>query len=247
MYLSGTLSSCRNQLQKLKSELNDLEQAEKERQRNVVRCQQAIKRHGKESSELRLELQRAEDELEGLQDALDNDAIEEGRLDALKEHLTEAREELRAHQGSYEESVVSIDKAKESMRALRDQLSAIDVEIAEIEAKIRKAENKISKLSERREAALRGKNSAIADIDTAKERRDRLKIEREDVLETVTLWTEEASKISSRVKVDEGETCASLESKLAKLSTDLKKWEQRLVFFPLYYPVDPNFEVAVRS
>ncbi|KAI4165063.1 MAG: hypothetical protein LQ342_001340 [Letrouitia transgressa] len=222
------ISSCRNQLQKLKSELNDLEQAEKERQRNVVRCQQAIKRHGKESSELRLELQRAEDELEGLQDALDNDAIEEGRLDALKEHLTEAREELRAHQGSYEESVVSIDKAKESMRALRDQLSAIDVEIAEIEAKIRKAENKISKLSERREAALRGKNSAIADIDTAKERRDRLKIEREDVLETVTLWTEEASKISSRVKVDEGETCASLESKLAKLSTDLKKWEQRL-------------------
>ncbi|KAI4091810.1 MAG: hypothetical protein LQ344_003914 [Seirophora lacunosa] len=223
------ISDCRSELQRLRNELNDLERTQRERQTNVKNCEQAIVRHKRETRELRIEVQKLEGAVADIQDRLDNGAVEEGRLDALKQGLEDAKEELSTHQASFGDSVIAKDKATEVLKTLRDRMSAIDVETANIKAKIQKAEVKSVKVSERRDAALRDKNSAYAAIKQQEDAYEVAEGVRNDQAHTVECFVEEASKICDRVRVDRGETTHTLEAKLDKLSTDLKAWEKRQV------------------
>lgn len=172
-------------------------------------------------------VQRAEHVVDELQDALDNDAAEEGRLDALKNFLKEAEEEKEAHEGSFGDSVIALDKVKESMRISRDQMAALDLRIAEAQAKILKAENKVSKTSSQRITALQAKNSTIESVQNLRESAAEVKRRREEKVAQVADFTEQAGKICARVSVDPGETGDSLDKKLSKLSADLKRYEQK--------------------
>ena len=172
-------------------------------------------------------MQSLEAEVEDLQDTLDKDAIEEGRLDALKEGLEEAKEELTTHEASFGDSVIAVDKAREMLRTIREQMKAIDDEIAEIQAKINKAETKKARLSERRETALRAKNLAFAEIEQVKRAQEDAQKRRDDVAETVDVFIGEASRICPRVPVDRGETYGTLEKKMEKLEADLKRAESQ--------------------
>ena len=227
--LTSFPSACRTELQRLRAHLNDLERMVRERQTNLKDCEQAIARHKRDSRELRIEMQRVEEHVENLQDALERDSLEEGKLDALKEGLKEAEEELTTHQASYSDSVVAMDKAKEVLRVCREEMSAIDSEVAEIQAKIRKAENKKIKSSERRETALRNKNAAFADLEELQKTKEKGERQREGCANTVEVWTEQANRIHPRVPVEAGETPRSIEKKLDKLQADLQKWETRSV------------------
>ncbi|KAL8711114.1 MAG: hypothetical protein Q9220_004495 [cf. Caloplaca sp. 1 TL-2023] len=226
--LEFQVNTCQGELQRLKSELNDLEQNMRERQTNLKNCDQAITRHRRNARELRIDVQRFESDVEGLQDAIDGDTLEEGRLDALKEGLTETREELATHQASFGDSVVAVDKAREALRMLRDQMKVIDDETAEVQARIRKAEVKATTTSERREAALRDKNLAIAELEQTIRSKADAQVRRVDYAETCSIWNQKATEVCPRVPVDRGETCASLEKKLEKLQADLRKWETQL-------------------
>lgn len=172
-------------------------------------------------------MQRLGSDVEDLQEKLDNDAVEEGKLDALKEGLEEAKEELSTHQASFSDSVIARDKAMETLKTIKERKDAIDVEAAEIKAKIHKAEIKKVKLSERREAALREKNRAFAAIEQSKHLREAAQVARDEIAETVTVFIREASKVCDRVPVDQGENCDSLDTKLKKLVHDLQSWEKR--------------------
>lgn len=171
--------------------------------------------------------QSAKSVVEELQDALDRDVIEEGRLDVLKEHLSEATEEVGAHEGSYEDSVVAIDKIKELMKTSRDQMAVLDARIAEAEAQINKAENKATRVSTQRDGALRLKNSAYESIDKAVAYKAGVEKDRAEKVGVVAQFTEQANNICARVPVDAGETGDSLDKKLKKLSADLKKYEDK--------------------
>lgn len=199
----------------------------RENQTNHKNSEQAIVRHRRESRELRVEMQRLEADVEVLQDALDSDSLEEGKLDALKEGLEEAKGELDTHQASYGDSVVAYDKAKDALKACREKMKTVDDEIAEIQAKIRKAEHKAMKLSERRDAALRDKNAAFAELESGQKSRQDAEKRRVDQAETIDIYTEQANKVHPRVAVEENETPASLERKLVKLQDDLRRWETR--------------------
>lgn len=227
LYLSDVLSSQRDTLQRLRSELNEFE-AQKRNKQNVLKgCDEAIARHHKESRSLRLAVQRAESVVEELQDALDQDAVEEGRLEALKEHLQEAQEEKAAHEGSYEDSIVALDKVRESMRVSRDEMRALDLQIAEIKAKIGKAENKALKASSQRTNALQAKNSAIKDVEDVKSGKAAAEKRRTEQITRLADFTAQASDICARVPVAPGETGDTLDKKLCKLDADLKKFNQQ--------------------
>lgn len=174
-------------------------------------------------------MQKAEDAVEKLQDALDSDAIEEGRLEALKEHLAEAEEDRATYAGSYEESVIASDKAKELLRTKREQLSEIDLRIEEATTKLNKAKAKLARAEDQRGKALQRKNTAIDSVRAAKDKLTHTESERDDKALVVAHFIEEASKICVRVPVDAGETGTSIDKKLAKLDADVKRFENRLV------------------
>lgn len=220
-------SSQREALQRLRSELNELERHVRETQNDVKRASEAIVRHGRETKRLRLAMQKAEDVVEKLQDALDSDAIEEGRLEALKEHLAEAEEERTTYAGSFEESVIASDKAKESLRTKREQLSEIDLRIEEATTKLNKAKARFAKAEDQRGKALQRKNTAIESVQDAKDKLAHTESERDDKATVVAHFIEEASKICARVPVDAGETGTSIDKKLAKLDADVKRFENQ--------------------
>lgn len=172
-------------------------------------------------------MQSAQSLVEELQDALDRDAVEEGRLGALKDHLAEAREEVTTHEGSYQDSVVALDKTRELLKASKEQMTALDARIAEIEAKIGKADNKVTKASAQREGALRLKNAAIESTERAVQKKAEKERKRAEKVEVVAQFTVQANLICARVPVDAGETGPSLDKKLLKLTADLKRYEAK--------------------
>ena len=224
---SNSSSIQKENRERLNVELNNLERQRREKAQNLKGCEQVIGRHQKESYNLRINLQNAERALEALQDALERDAIEEGRLDALKEHLTEAKEEKTTHEASYGDAVLELDKVKDSLRSTKEQMSALDLQIAEVKAKISKAEAKVSIASATRTTALYSKNSAIDKVAELRQSKINEEKHREVQENTVTEFISQASSISTRVAVPEGETADHLEKRLEKLSSDLKKYEKQ--------------------
>ena len=153
--------------------------------------------------------------------------MEEGRLDALKEHLHEAQDEKATHEASYVDSVTTLDKTKEAMKISRDEMSAFDLQITEANAKIKQAENKALKASAARSNSLQAKNKAIESVQAIQAGKKRTMEQREEKLVQVKDFAAQASEVCPRVPVDAGETGKSLDKKLEKLLSDLKKYEEK--------------------
>ncbi len=220
-------SSQREALQHLKTEINKLEQNVREKQSRLTMCEQAIVKQNREIGHCRIEMQRADALVDDLQDALDADAIEEGRLDELKGQLTEAQEEKASYEESYGEFVVAKDKNNVLVRNTRDEMAEVDKGIEEAEAKITKAEMKATRCSDQRAAALHDKNVAIEAVEKEKKDKEMYEKERVGQVAVVESFTNQASAIFDRVRVDEGETEESIERKLEKLHRDLAAAEKR--------------------
>lgn len=225
-FTESKISYQQDLLQRLKQDLEEIVQRQQHLQNSFSKSKEAISQFKKRQHSLRLELQSAQKVVEDLQDALDKDSIEEGRLDALKDNLKEAKEEKRMLEGSYEEAITSADKHRESMKTLTARLRAMDAQLADGEAKVQKAEAKELKLTEHRQVVLLAKNNAIQRIVDLKEEKGRLEIQRGRLADRVAQYTEQARQVCARVPVEPGETGQTLEAKLKKLSADLERHEK---------------------
>ena len=176
---------------------------------------------------LKMELQQAENTVDELQDALDQDAVEEGRLDFLKGQLTEAKEEKGTHENSYGESVIAKDKNNELLRVSRENMASKDVIIEDANAKVLKAETRAAKCASQRSSALSDKNAAFDSVEAGKLEREQYKRERDEESQRVGEFTQKASRFCPRVPVDEGETGNSIDLKLEKLNKDLKDADKK--------------------
>ena len=172
-------------------------------------------------------MQQAENIVDELQDALDQDAVEEGRLDVLKDQLTEAKEEKSTHEASYGESIIAKDKNNELLRTSREQMASKDAFIEEAKANVRKAESKTERCASKRSSALRDKNAAFVSLESEKLERAQYEREREEESQRVDEFIRQANETCPRLAVDEGETCDSIDLKLEKFSKDLKEAEKQ--------------------
>ena len=167
--------------------------------------------------------------MDELQDALEEDSVEEGRLESLKQELEDAREEKIGHEASYEESVNAKDKNRESLENARHKMAKIDAHFKEAEAKVLKSESKLTRCVNQRSSALTEMNAAYESVQAAKEELETIKEEREQIVRRVEEFTTQANDICPRVPVEHGETYDSLEHKRQKLQKDLSNAERRYV------------------
>ena len=172
-------------------------------------------------------MQQADNIVDELEDALDQDAVEEGRLDVLKNQLQEANEEKGTYEASYEESIIAKDKHKELLKASRDEMASKDVIIEDAKAKFLKAESRAAKCANQRSSALRDKNAAFELVESEKLEREQIERERDEESQRVDEFTRKANEFCPRVPVDEGETGDSIDLKLVKLDKDLKEADRR--------------------
>ena len=190
--------------------------------------------HRQETRRLRISLQQADSLVDELQDALDADAIEEGRLEALKQQLAEAQEDVTTHENSYGESVIAKDKNHDSVRSTRNEMAVIDEQIKDDDAKVAKAESRATRCANQRSATLRDKNFAFEALEDAKKAKEQCEKEHNGQATIVENFIKQATEHCPRVLVDEGETGDSIERKYEKLQKDLavaeKRWVQQTNF-----------------
>jgi structural maintenance of chromosomes protein 6 len=207
--------------------MKDLERKVADAQSQLERCKQAVDRHRRQEDALRIKAQRVEDQVEELKDALEKDSVrEDGRLDALKAALKEVEEELRLHQGSFQDGISAMESIMERLTATRQELSVKDAEIAGLEQQVRAAETEQAKVMDKRRKILGDKNAAIARVDGMKQDKTRLEQKREQIAARILDYSEKASMVSPRVNVDKGETTNSLDKKLDRLHKDLRRFNE---------------------
>ena len=219
----------RDNVNALKQTLNELEQQQRIASTHAEKCRQAFVRSKRQAQELQLEIQRAEDAVEELKDAIDKDNMADGRLDLLEATLQEAKEEKRVNEASYGDGVVAMDALVEKLKEIKRELAAKDDEIRLYEDKVRDLEGEEIKLLNNRRKALGDKSGAIGRVNDA--RQEKIQIERrlEQIAARILDFSEKANIVSPRVRVGDGETANSLDKKLEKLARDLRRYNDELV------------------
>ena len=211
----------------MRVEKNELEQHFRETRSLVTQSEQAIVRHKRTLNQLRIESQRAQTAVEELQDALDQDSIEEGKLDFLRKELKDAQDTKAFHESSYEDSVNAKDQAFEALKATRTEMSQMDKSIEEAETVFQRAEARAFQRSGQRDEALREKNKAEDAVKAAQRETTTIEVEIDKARRTVEAFIPQAESFGPRMPVDAGETMSSLEKQYNKLEEDLQRAEHR--------------------
>ncbi|RDL32494.1 Uncharacterized protein BP5553_08950 [Venustampulla echinocandica] len=218
----------RESLNQLEREKNRLESECNQARTKIQRCEHAIMQHKRAYTDLKIDIQRANDHVEALQAELDRDTIEDGRLDALRGFLAEAERDLSIDQESYGNIGLEMEQLNNQALARRRELDSVKERLADHEAKLRKAQLKVRNTEQARKIALEEKNLAIALIEDFQGEKARAERKLEQQTEQVASFTEQASKISARVPVDEGQTPASLDAQINAIRDQLKAYNKRL-------------------
>ena len=192
-------------------------------------CKQAIERHKRRSKELQVLLQRQEDQVEELTDALERETVEDGHLDVLRTTLQEADAEKRLNEGSLRDSVDAMDAMMRKLKATKQELSAKDAEISTLQEELRVAQGEEHLVQDKRRKIIGLKNTAIERVNDIKLNRTRIQQEKDRVAARVVEYEEKASLVSPRVAIDEGESANTLSKKLERLHGDLQRSNQQSV------------------
>ncbi|KAH1635020.1 hypothetical protein KXV44_004298 [Aspergillus fumigatus] len=212
----------------LRRELSNQEQQLRSARSRLESCKQAIERHKRRSKELQVLLQRQEDQVEELTDALERETVEDGHLDVLRTTLQEAETEKHLNEGSLKDSVDAMDAIMRKLKATKQELSAKDAEISTLQEELRVAQGEEHLVQDKRRKIIGLKNTAIERVNDIKLNRTRIQQEKDRVAARVVEYEEKASLVSPRVAIDEGETANSLSKKLERLHGDLQRSNQQL-------------------
>ena len=204
-----------------------MEQRQRQQQDELLKCKQAITRHDQITQDQKLELQQAQSSAGELQDILDRDEVQPGRLDSLAVQLAEVEEDKTTYEGSYEELVIAKDAAFKSLRKIRDKMKRTDELFEEMETVISKAKDKVTRHEDERRDVLREKNAALEAVERIKAANATRSEARSKQLKIIQDFISEANKICARVPVDENESEESLQKKYDKLLRDLANAERR--------------------
>lgn len=213
-------------LQDLRRERKDLDDARRQAEEAHVKAKQAVVRHEREESRIRFEVQRTQEAVDIAREELEKASVEVGRLDALKEGLKEAQDELATHRGSYSDAIEAKEAATQRMKPARDKCNACDEEIAAVEARIANLEEEVQRITTKRERALREKNNAFAGLENLRHTIAEIQQKKAEEEEVLIAHSAEAQKISDRVPVPEKENTNSLEAKLVRLQKDRERHER---------------------
>lgn len=213
-------------VQDLQRQLHDAEQEWRSSRARLDSCNQAISQHYRRGQVLKIEMQKLEDHVEALRDALDKETAEDGRMESLRINLEEREAEVQTHEGSYEDSTRAMSELMQSLKEIRREVKAQDEKIKALEQNVAVAASEKTKVEGKRSKILSDKNAAIARIENDKKDRDVVRERREQAQARVLFLIEKSSEISARVPIDEGETSTSLEQKLERFAEDVKRYNR---------------------
>ncbi|KAB8253999.1 hypothetical protein BDV32DRAFT_155623 [Aspergillus pseudonomiae] len=212
----------------LRRKLSDQEEQFRSARSRLEGCRQARMRHEKSTNELRITLQRKEDHVEELTDALDKEPVEADHLDVLRATLQGAKEEKLINEGSLKDSVEAMETMMKELKTIKQQIASKDADIAASTEELRVTQSEVCTGQDKRRKIINDKNIAVERINDSRQEKERINKKREEIAARVIDFSEKASLVSPRVPIPEGETAASLDKKLDRLNRDIQRYNQQL-------------------
>lgn len=209
----------------LRRGLNSQEQEFRLSRSRAENCKQALVRHERMIKEQQIVVQRAEDRVEELKEALEKETVGDG-IDRLRSALMDAEAEKRLNEGQYNDSVEAMKAMMDTLKETRREIKEKDAYIAALQEELRVAQSEDQMVKEKRRQIFGSKNAVIERIDVIKHNQEKIRRQREEVVARVLDYNEKASMVSTRVAVGEGETTRSLDNKLERLHKDLQRYNR---------------------
>lgn len=210
----------------LRRGLNSQEQEFRLARSRVENCKQALVRHQRTIKEQQIGVQRAEDRVEELKEALEKENVGDGSIDILRSALMDAEAGKRLNEGQYNDSVEAMKAMMDTLKEIRREMKEKDAQIAALQEELRVAQSEEQMVKEKRRQILGSKNAVIERIDVIKHNQEKIRRQREEAVARVLDYIEKASMVSTRVVVDEGETTLTLDKKLDRLHKDLQRYNR---------------------
>ena len=215
-------------LQQIEAEYRLIVAEQRRLQQEYQRCQRALTQLKRDRNSLDSQRAEAQVEIDNIKEALDEFERDDGRLQGLRRHLEEAKEEQNHHGIQY--GMLSAKKqdknaeSEEAQKRLRDER----LQMKDYGKRLEKAETKLRQARDLRHLCLIEKNDIISRVaefaeqkTTAEGRRDRQQANVEHMIK-------EAQSVSKeRVYIPENETHASIEKQYLTLRTRLHSEERK--------------------
>lgn len=218
------LTQCKRDLQVAENEFRD-------RQTRLTRANQALQKHKRDVKNLQYDAQRAQEEADGMHDALEAEIPQDGRLEDLERQLQEAQATKETNKNMYEDCQTERDRLDGEHQQRKNRQTEVEKELAEVNARISKAQVRTNRMQEKRDAALHEKNQAFEALEEARAQLESYKRQRDELEEYVGDLRKEASEVGLRPQIPSGETVESLGRKYEKLKAEMDKQAERWVFY----------------
>jgi chromosome segregation ATPase len=209
-----------------KRDFDQLKQQQRELQQALKVAEQALVRWDRSNKELRLAKQQADDAVEAMQNEIENNRPQDGKIQELRTQLQSANEDVDATQNSYQDGVDWKDRLNEQATGPSGLKAKADAALREYQTakmQIEKAENRKAQLESDRVHALRSKNLALEEIELAKDRLRRAEEARDGQARNVEVFVGHAGEVCSRVPVDAGVTTAVLDKRLEQFIAEYER------------------------
>ncbi|KAL4948007.1 hypothetical protein BDW69DRAFT_177269 [Aspergillus filifer] len=218
----------RDTVANLRRVLSSREEALRSARSHHTRCKQARERHERMRNELRVEIQRKDDLVEELEEALQRESEGDGDLEILQATLREIESELQINEGSYNDAVNAIADVMQTIKTIRQELKHKDDEIFQIKEELKVAESEQQRVTDKRRKKIAEKNRAVERLEETNQTKTRLEQKLEHAVKIVLEYREKASMVSERVEIPEGETAESIDKKLTRLQRDIHRYDREL-------------------
>lgn len=215
------LRECQDQLATAKSEWQGV-------RRQKVEAEQSLKRHDRREQELRIATQKAEDEVDRIENTIREDNVENGRLDILRAALQETEEQKALAERQYMDAVNAHDVKKKEWRAFEGRVREADARVEELQQVRSSAEEARRQTDKTRAQVLRDKNNSAARIEDGRTDRRRLQASLEASEKNLEEIEAKCRARCERVNVPEGATFEGLTDKQNKLETQQKRYLREL-------------------
>jgi chromosome segregation ATPase len=209
-----------------KRDMEQLKRKARELQQVLQLTEQALVRWDRSNKELRRAKQQADDAVEAMQNEIENNRPQDGKIQELRSQLQSVLEDIDATQRSYQDGVDWKDRLNEQATAPNGLKAKADAALREYQTakmQIEKAESRKAQLENDRVHALRSKNLALELIDEAKRRLLLAEEKRDEQKQNVELFVGHAGEVCDRVPVDPEVTTLILDKRLDQFIAEYER------------------------
>jgi len=211
----------------LEVERNEFDNRKRQAQQQMKNAAMTSTRHSRTIASLKIDVQKADERVESLQIELEQDVIEDGKLEHLQEQLAAAHQSVTIAQESYGNSALERKRLNELALVKKRELDALKTRLADHEQKINKAKQKVKSREESRRTILPRKNEALEYVREYTRAKEATMAKRDRQAEQTAEYVRQATEICERVSLEEGETSESLDKKFKALKTQLDNYQRQ--------------------